>query len=202
MGQPAGHPAVVADLGGGVLPAAPALRGLRARVPPRCAGEGGAPAGVPGLAAATGILLCGRWEAAGLPYRSALTEAAGSAATIVGAVLAVFLAMHWPGARDLLDRRITQWLGRRSFSLYLIHGPVLVSLAFLLPAALAPIVVLGLGPWLALVVAAVFYRLVEAPAHRASQAVGRRVAPAARRSTPRVSLMPVEVGRARNGDRA
>ncbi len=133
----------------------------------------------------TVLLLAGRWEMAGLPSTMLITEAVGSGGTIVGAAMAVFLAMHWVSVRGVLELRPVQWLGRRSFSLYLVHEPVVVGLAVGLPASYALGGTLVAGPLLALTLAAVFYRLVESPAHRASQAVGRWAQRSSSRTTSR-----------------
>ena len=101
--------------------------------------------------------------------------------SLFGVVLVVLLALasqHWG---KVLGRRPWQWTGGRSFSIYLIHEPVIVAMALLTRAA---------GPWPWLAVAALtgalvlpladgFYRLVERPAHRLSARIGRP-GPAAR----------------------
>ena len=79
-----------------------------------------------------------------------------------GAGLLVVLTMVWPAAQRPLETRPMQWLGRMSFSLYLVHAPILASLSYLLGAE---------RWWLALLIgvpvsvagAAVFHRLVEQP---------------------------------------
>jgi peptidoglycan/LPS O-acetylase OafA/YrhL len=91
-----------------------------------------------------------------------------------GVVLLVFLALHWPWLRALLQRPAVQWLGVRSFSLYLVHEPVVITIGVLVPG----VGVLGwlvLGVPASLLLAHVFYRVVEAPAHRLSQCVGRSI---------------------------
>ena len=127
------------------------------------------------LAAITVVLLSGRWITAGLPLESRLLDAAASGGSFLGACLTVFLALHWPAARALLQRRLWQWLGTVSFSLYIIHEPIVVSTALLLPAEVAgwatPLIALPL----ALLIAAAFFRLVEAPAHAVAKAVGDSV---------------------------
>jgi peptidoglycan/LPS O-acetylase OafA/YrhL len=47
-----------------------------------------------------------------------------------GAVLLVFCVMRSPTLCRLLEGRVAQYLGRISFSFYLVHGPVLHSLGF------------------------------------------------------------------------
>lgn len=127
------------------------------------------------LVALTLVLLTGRWMTAGLPFQHPLLDAVGSGGSFVGACLTVFLALHWPPARAILGRRPWLWLGTVSFSLYVIHEPIIVAVALLLPS--------GVGGWvtpvvalpLALLAATAFYRLVEGPAHRLARAVGRGV---------------------------
>jgi peptidoglycan/LPS O-acetylase OafA/YrhL len=140
------------------------------------------------LSVLTVILLTARWTLGGLPGESPLLKAAGSGAMVFGACLTVMLAMYCPAARAALERPSVQWVGKRSFSLYLIHEPIIVSLAFLLPTTFSP--------WrrgaitLAVVLAAtiLFYRLVEMPAHRLARTAGRRAGrpavPAAKAAVP------------------
>jgi peptidoglycan/LPS O-acetylase OafA/YrhL len=87
---------------------------------------------------------------------------------IFGALLVVLLAALWRPAIKILELRPIRLLGTISFSLYLVHEPVVLAFSF------------GLGPmwsWLAvpsaLIVAGVFYRYVEKPSHRFAQAAGR-----------------------------
>lgn len=99
-------------------------------------------------------------------------ETAGAAGLVVAAV--------GSGAwRRFLERPAVQFLGRISFSLYLVHVPVLVALAYLVGDwnwfLLPP-----LGIPLVLVVAWLFFRFVEQPTHglarSASKAAARAVA--------------------------
>jgi peptidoglycan/LPS O-acetylase OafA/YrhL len=127
------------------------------------------------VAALTLILLTGRWIAMGLPVESRLLAAAGSGASFLGACLAVFLALHWPAARALLERRSWQWLGTVSFSLYVIHEPIVVATALLLPPDVVPWGTPLIAIPLALLAATAFFRLVEGPAHSLARAVGRKM---------------------------
>ncbi len=94
-----------------------------------------------------------------------------------GALLIVFLFLYCRPVASWAGRRSLQWLGRISFSLYLIHEPIVVSLDRLLP---------GDNPWevllialpLSLLVAAGFYRLVEAPSLRVARWAGQGRGPA------------------------
>lgn len=92
--------------------------------------------------------------------------------SMLGAVLIVVVAAMWGPIIRLLSTRIVQWLGRISFSLYLVHVPILMTFnAFLGPklwwlSAVCTVVV-------ALGVAELFARFIEQPAHRLSQRTGR-----------------------------
>ena len=95
---------------------------------------------------------------------------------ILGALGVVAVALFWEPACRFLMLKPLQWLGSRSFSLYLVHFPVLVIIGALLltgrsSGLYTPIALAG-----ALAAAEVFYRVVERPSHRLSQGVGRRVA--------------------------
>jgi peptidoglycan/LPS O-acetylase OafA/YrhL len=91
-----------------------------------------------------------------------------------GAALLVLLALGWRPMERFLETRVVQWLGRISFSLYLVHVPIIVSSSTWLhglPWWAGP----ALGIPLAFVVAVLFQRFVEGPAHRLSQRVGRGI---------------------------
>ena len=91
---------------------------------------------------------------------------------MLGACLAVGLALHWEPARRRLSAPWAQWVGVRSFSLYLVHEPLAVSSGALwpeLPVAAHLAVVVPLS----LLVAHLFHRAVEAPAHRLARAAAR-----------------------------
>ena len=93
---------------------------------------------------------------------------------LAAAALLVVLALAWDPARRVLSSPVFQWTGRISFSLYLTHELVVVSVGQLLPSE-----ILGLTPVLsspmALLLAVAFHRAVESPSHRLSQRVGRRI---------------------------
>jgi peptidoglycan/LPS O-acetylase OafA/YrhL len=140
--------------------------------------------------AMTGLLLTARWVVNGIPAQVPLLDAVASGSAIVGAALVVVLAQHWPRARASMETRPAQWLGARSFSLYLVHEPVIVTVAFLLPATTTPWAILAVGPIVALGVTTAFYRFVEAPAHRLAKAAGGR---SRRRPAPPAGPTPREV---------
>jgi peptidoglycan/LPS O-acetylase OafA/YrhL len=100
----------------------------------------------------------------------------------------VFAAMAWGAARTTLERPVVRWLGRRSFSLYLVHEPIVVTLAFLTHARLATPFFAALAIPVSLLAAELFYRTVEGPAHRLAGGVKRRLAGPA--PVPRPSEVP------------
>ena len=101
-------------------------------------------------------------------------------AITLGATLAVALAVVHGGIGRALRAAPVQWTGRRSFSLYLVHEPVIIATAFALRESLSPLLLLALGVPLALLASDLFFRAIERPSHRLSRAAGRRLAERAR----------------------
>jgi peptidoglycan/LPS O-acetylase OafA/YrhL len=91
----------------------------------------------------------------------------------VGACAALGLALVGPSARRVLETRPLQWAGTRSYSLYLVHEPVLVAIAFALGGAPSlPLLALVAVP-LALLVTEAFHRAIERPSHELARRAGR-----------------------------
>lgn len=106
-------------------------------------------------------------------------------AETLGAALVVASFVDGPLAAWATSRRWVRWLGKRSFSLYLVHEPVVVTTAFLLGWGTAPLLlVLVVAVPVSLVLAEVFGRWVEEPAHEASKGFGRWAGAQLRRSEP------------------
>jgi peptidoglycan/LPS O-acetylase OafA/YrhL len=87
---------------------------------------------------------------------------------LVGVTVLLVVAASWIPARRLLSIPPIAWLGRISFSLYLVHEPVVVSMAYLLPGthwAIAAAIVAALA------LAVLFFVVVERPSHRLSQRI-------------------------------
>ncbi len=117
--------------------------------------------------AALGLLGCSRW------VHVTNTTSHGLVAVLVaaGATLAVLCPLLHPGVARALETRPAQWLGTRSFSLYLVHEPIVVTLAFVL--GIPALGVLAVPAILAsLLVTEAFYRAVERPGHRLARSVG------------------------------
>lgn len=94
---------------------------------------------------------------------------------VTGSAILVMLFMGWWPAQRLSSTRVVSWLGAMSFSLYLVHEPLVVSLRLLLgpSATYTQLLVAALPASLAL--AAVFWWVVERPAHELSRWVGARI---------------------------
>jgi peptidoglycan/LPS O-acetylase OafA/YrhL len=69
----------------------------------------------------------------------------------------------------LLDQRPLRWLGRVSYSLYLIHVPILFFMMYALHHQLRMLVIVASVPPLSLIAAGIFYRFVELPSIRLSR---------------------------------
>ncbi|HEX9228577.1 MAG TPA: acyltransferase [Arthrobacter sp.] len=105
------------------------------------------------------------------------------AVVTVGSVLIVLLFVSCGPAKKLGDTAVAQWLGRVSFSLYLVHLPIILAVVTLLRSVSLPLA-LAVSVAASLVTAELFFRYVEQPAHRLSMAVGRAVERKTRRDVP------------------
>lgn len=128
-----------------------------------------------GLVTGSLLLLVAGWlvrsvAPAGTPANDLTTDLEA-----IGAVGLVIAAIGAPFLRHGLESRGCQWLGRVSFSLYLVHVPLIATLAFLLGDWMWWLVV-AIGIPLALLGAWGFHTVVEAPSHRLAQWVTTRIA--------------------------
>lgn len=105
------------------------------------------------------------------------------AVVTVGATLIVLLFVSCRSAKSLGDTAAAQWLGRVSFSLYLVHLPVILAGVTLLRSVSLPLA-LAVSVAASFVIAELFYRYVEQPSHRLSMAVGRAVGRRSRSEAP------------------
>jgi peptidoglycan/LPS O-acetylase OafA/YrhL len=92
---------------------------------------------------------------------------------LAGAVLVFLSAIHWRPLRAFLSAPVMRRLGMISFSLYLVHEPVIVALSYLTGGALWAI---PLGIVLALGIAYGFWWLIEKRIHRFARFLTRRFA--------------------------
>lgn len=108
------------------------------------------------------LLLCPQWS------KRALVEIVPLA---IGSGLVVCAVMLPGPINTTLQRRLPLWLGRVSFSLYLIHVPILLAMVRLTHGWLPIPIALVAGASLALLLAEGFHRLIEQPCQR----LGRRL---------------------------
>jgi len=94
------------------------------------------------------------------------------ALTTAGACLAVALPLTVGSLRRALDTPAMQWVGSRSFSLYLVHEPIVVTAALALGGRASVVAVAAVAVPLALLAAEGFFRVAERPLHRLSRRVG------------------------------
>jgi peptidoglycan/LPS O-acetylase OafA/YrhL len=137
-------------------------------------------------------LLAAYWYLHALALPAAVVEQAEPVARALqglGAALTVGVVWLWRGAQGPLTTPVMQWLGSRSFSLYLVHLPVVATVALLLGGTPPLLLALGGSLLVTLPLTEVFYRLVERPSHRVARRAGRAVA-ARVRSAPAAEVVP------------
>jgi peptidoglycan/LPS O-acetylase OafA/YrhL len=84
--------------------------------------------------------------------------------TTLGATGIIVLSLNSNFCRELLLSRPARFLGQVSYSMYLVHGTILFALVHLLYGYVPLLAILPLYLLIVIVVSAVFYRIVEAPA--------------------------------------
>jgi peptidoglycan/LPS O-acetylase OafA/YrhL len=95
----------------------------------------------------------------------------------LGAAAMIALATQDGLVRTFLTRPLLQWLGRISYSLYLVHAPIMLLAVPLLIGRTPFAVMTAVLVALSLAAAAIFHEVVEAPAIRFGRYVTRSVAP-------------------------
>lgn len=113
------------------------------------------------------LIMSSYWWLA-LPLGRPNARPLSQALILIGSAILIVAAVRYGPLRRLLSWRPVAWLGAVSFSLYLIHEPVLIFIAHLTDSARWTLVI---GIPLALLVAWGFYLLIERPAHRLSRKV-------------------------------
>jgi peptidoglycan/LPS O-acetylase OafA/YrhL len=90
----------------------------------------------------------------------------------LGATGLILAAVGSPAVAGWLSRRIPQWLGRISFSLYLVHVPIIATVTFAVGDERWWLVALISVP-VSLCAGALFYRVAERPSHALARRAGR-----------------------------
>lgn len=121
------------------------------------------------LLIAAALLCSSHW----LMRAAGIAEIPSPPAVLLGAAILVFLAAFWPTAAGVLERRSVQWLGKVSFSLYLVHEPIVIA-AGVVVGEDRPWLALPLAVLVALPLAALFFRFIEAPSHRLARQISPR----------------------------
>jgi peptidoglycan/LPS O-acetylase OafA/YrhL len=130
------------------------------------------------LAGASVLLLSSYWILYALPLsREALAviSPASRALQVGGATLLVFLVASQGRTVAVFGTRPIVWLGTRSFSLYLVHEPLVVAFGNLVGSPPNPALALLVTVPVSLLMAEIFFRLIERPSHLLSATVSRRL---------------------------
>lgn len=114
-------------------------------------------------------------------------------AIYAGSVILIVVAQEEGSFRRFLRSAPLVWLGRVSFSLYLVHVPILVACVHALHGTAPPAVAAALGSLLALAAAALMRWAVEEPSRRLARRVEKRLS----RRAGSNAVMDLAGGRAR-----
>jgi peptidoglycan/LPS O-acetylase OafA/YrhL len=112
------------------------------------------------------VLLNSRWIAYGAMGFTPEALVWTSPLIMAGICLFLVIATGWHPLHTLFSSALFRWLGAISFSLYLVHEPIVVGMAYLTNGSrwgIAAAIALSFG------IAQLFYLLVERPIHRWSQ---------------------------------
>lgn len=116
----------------------------------------------------------GRWlTVLGLAAVLGLCRNGSDYAVFAASALLIWLALQPGFLQRALRHPAPRFLGTISFSLYLVHIPILAALQHGLHGRLSPAAIASIGIVTSLVTAWVFYRAVERPAHRLARRVDR-----------------------------
>jgi peptidoglycan/LPS O-acetylase OafA/YrhL len=121
----------------------------------------------------------------------ALFGLASDVAVYIASVLLIVVAQQPGRFQNLLRRAPLVWLGHVSYSLYLVHAPVLAASVVLLHGALPIWACLVVGMVAALAAAEAFHRLVEVPSRDLARWAERRL------RRPRPTNQPQQLAGAR-----
>jgi peptidoglycan/LPS O-acetylase OafA/YrhL len=138
----------------------------------------------PALALIVGLIILAesRW----FPGRERMSDLAA----MPGAALVICAVAASPAIARQLRGRLLLWLGRISYSLYLIHVPILLATVHLLYGRLPLGAVLGLAATLSLAAAALVHAILEGPSERIGRRLSGWIAPRPASSTAAPDLAP------------
>lgn len=118
------------------------------------------------------LCMCAFWSLLMSGVTDPFALAVGKALALPGAALIVLCAVFSRSVASFLEWGPIQWLGKISFSLYLVHVPIIMMFSRLLGADHWMRALLFAVPTV-FAVAWVFSRLVELPSHRLAKRTGR-----------------------------
>jgi peptidoglycan/LPS O-acetylase OafA/YrhL len=122
---------------------------------------------VAALVALTSFFLSDRWlQSMGLSARTITTPL-----VLAGICMLIILSMLWPPVRSFLGLRPLVFLGKMSYSLYLVHLPIVLILATVLPRGFLTAV---LSIVVSLLISCAFHFAVEKPSHGLAHRIGAR----------------------------
>ena len=137
-----------------------------------------------GLLALTGagLLVVSLWWPGAMSTTAGMTAVA-HVLSLVGIAGIIVLALVWTPFVRVLESRALQWTAAVSFSLYLVHEPIIKTAAFAFPHSRVAVVI---GVAVCFGVAAVFARWIERPIHMAARRIARSGRSAATSAEPGV----------------
>jgi peptidoglycan/LPS O-acetylase OafA/YrhL len=141
---------------------------------------------MPLFAAGSVLLLIASWLARPIAPSGSEWNTVLWALAAPGAAGLVVVSLAWAPAVRFLETGVMQWLGKISFSLYLIHVPILATLAYAVGSQNWQLVGI-VGIPLSILAAWAFYQLVEARIHQAARRVHRAVTARARRRAAEIA---------------
>jgi peptidoglycan/LPS O-acetylase OafA/YrhL len=120
------------------------------------------------ICAMTSYFLLGTWLGSiGTPPRVLTVPV-----VLAGIVLLIITGVNWPPLSRLLSTWPLVFLGTISFSLYLVHRPIMIAAAFIFGVGAVPAVVVVVA---SIAIAIGFYFACERPIHRFSRRIARSV---------------------------
>lgn len=118
-----------------------------------------------------GLQLTGMWRRAAWITVLASVMLRSDLAVVVASVLLIVLAQGPSAFARLLERPALRGLGRVSYSLYLVHMPVIATVVYATAGRLPLLGALALGVPVAVLASIAFHAAIEQPAHVLSKAL-------------------------------
>lgn len=120
------------------------------------------------VCAMTSFFLIGTWvSSSGMSVRAVTLPL-----VMAGIVLLIITGVNWPPLSWALSTRLLVFLGTISFSLYLVHRPIMIAAAFMFGVGAIPAVLTVAA---SIASAIVFYFAAERPIHRFSRKIARSI---------------------------